>query len=193
MPECRKCHEKFPRWIKIDNRARNLSSRKFCLTCSPFNLHNTVDLTKGPRVFLDRIDLSTDKSVKLCPRCQEYAPIAQFYISRAPNKSPRLRAYCKPCASQKTVETQRRNKTQAVQYKGGKCQDCGLIENACVYDFHHLDPDKKEFSIASYKSRNLSSVMKAELDKCALLCSNCHRLRHFTETISRAKENQTKI
>jgi len=68
-------------------------------------------------------------------------------------------------------------KRQAVEYKGNKCIDCGNTYPDCVYDFHHLDPKAKDFSIAKKSWVSFDSI-KDELDKCILLCSNCHRIRH---------------
>lgn len=67
---------------------------------------------------------------------------------------------------------------------GGKCVVC-LIKyngnNACIFDFHHRDPSEKEFSInmSTLSRKSLKDVLK-ELNKCSLLCSNCHRLLHFS-------------
>jgi hypothetical protein len=60
---------------------------------------------------------------------------------------------------------------------GGRCIDCDGIFHYSVFDFHHLDPAKKEKAIMSNHPTNLESV-KDELEKCILLCSNCHRDRH---------------
>ena len=55
--------------------------------------------------------------------------------------------------------------------------DCGLITSKVeVYDFHHRDPSQKDFSIS--KNAKSFEKCKQELDKCDLLCANCHRLRH---------------
>lgn len=65
---------------------------------------------------------------------------------------------------------------QAVNYKGSTCLLCGYNENFEVMDFHHIDSTLKDFEIgkgiASFES------IKAELDKCALLCANCHMAVH---------------
>lgn len=74
-------------------------------------------------------------------------------------------------------------KHKAVQYKGGKCQDCGYDECEEAMEFHHLDPSQKSFSISG--KYNLSwEKLKEELDKCILLCSNCHKKRHANDHIS---------
>ncbi len=66
----------------------------------------------------------------------------------------------------------------AVDYKGGKCQICGY--NRCIdaLEFHHNDLSKKEFGISEKGyTRNWKSVME-ELDKCIMICANCHREFH---------------
>ncbi len=60
---------------------------------------------------------------------------------------------------------------------------CGGVFHQAVYDFHHKDPKEKESGIAqllqSYSVEH--PKMKEELEKCVLLCSNCHRTLHATE------------
>ena len=66
----------------------------------------------------------------------------------------------------------RKIKLKALEYKGGKCEKCGY--NRCVssMDFHHLDPNEKDFGLSgSIKSWEIT---KKELDKCILVCKNCH-------------------
>ena len=68
-------------------------------------------------------------------------------------------------------------------YLGGKCQKCGYDKSLSAFDFHHKNPDNKEFTIAS--CCNIAwKKMKQELDKCILLCSNCHRELHNPDSIS---------
>jgi len=71
-------------------------------------------------------------------------------------------------------------KLNAIEYKGGKCEICGYDKCRWALDFHHKNKDEKEFSIGS--SYNISwERIKNELDKCILICSNCHREIHFNE------------
>jgi len=73
-------------------------------------------------------------------------------------------------------------KQQMAQYAGGKCKDCGLIytvENSPVFEFHHLNPLIKSFNICNELQLHDIDVIKSEIDKCNLLCANCHRLRHY--------------
>lgn len=75
-------------------------------------------------------------------------------------------------------------KVQAIIYKGSVCTNCGLQyngKNAMVFDFHHIDPTEKESqALQSSRTKTLEAV-KEELDKCTLLCANCHRTVHSSE------------
>jgi hypothetical protein len=69
------------------------------------------------------------------------------------------------------------NKLKAVEYKGGRCQRCGYSKCLSALEFHHIDGDTKE-DILSVLARRTFDKMKPELDKCILLCVNCHREIH---------------
>jgi len=62
----------------------------------------------------------------------------------------------------------------SVEYLGGKCQVCGY--NRCLGSlvFHHIDSSTKEFGISSKGHSRSWERVKEELDKCVLVCSNCH-------------------
>jgi hypothetical protein len=71
-------------------------------------------------------------------------------------------------------------KHKLVMYKGGLCQDpdCkypGPLPDCC-YDFDHREPSEKSFSISAGSGKSLVELM-IEVDKCDLVCSNCHRIR----------------
>lgn len=74
-------------------------------------------------------------------------------------------------------EVRRKLKQRAVEYLGGKCRRCSYDKCSAAMDFHHRDPTQKEFRIASGHTRKWEFI-RAELDKCDLLCSNCHRELH---------------
>jgi len=46
-----------------------------------------------------------------------------------------------------------------------------------VYEFHHRDPNEKDFTIGNCLNKRWETI-KSELDKCDLVCANCHRLGH---------------
>lgn len=66
----------------------------------------------------------------------------------------------------------RKAKLKAIEYKGGKCCICGYDKCARSLTFHHLDPTKKDFGISG--STKSFEKLKPELDKCILVCANCH-------------------
>ena len=61
-------------------------------------------------------------------------------------------------------------------YKQAGCILCGESTLECL-DFHHTDPNEKEFNIASNRLKDLERV-KAEIEKCVVVCANCHRKIH---------------
>lgn len=71
-----------------------------------------------------------------------------------------------------------RYKKRAVLYLGGKCSICGYDKCIAALECHHLDPTQKDTSIKDIISGSWSRIVK-ELDKCCLLCSNCHREHHY--------------
>ena len=79
-----------------------------------------------------------------------------------------------------------------LEYKGGKCERCGYDKCSAALDFHHLDPKQKRFNISSSMTRRMGELI-AEVDKCILICSNCHRELHYNESelgrIRKAKDN----
>lgn len=68
-----------------------------------------------------------------------------------------------------------KRKYEAVQARGGKCERCGYSANLAALDFHHRNPLTKEFQIDMRVFSNTS------LDKCELLCANCHREHHYPD------------
>ena len=65
---------------------------------------------------------------------------------------------------------------------GGKCSICGYEfngQNSDVFSFHHINPEKKKYEICISELRDrLATTVLKELNKCVLLCENCHRLVH---------------
>ena len=76
----------------------------------------------------------------------------------------------------KAVAKRRRKiKLMAIEYKGGKCQICNYNKYPGGLDLHHLDPKTKSFGIGDKGYTRAWETVKVELDKCILVCANCHR------------------
>lgn len=155
MPTCRKCGARFPTMVELGGKIRNFQRRKYCLSCSPFGSHNTRSLhgrtekesTTGPEV--------------VCRRCSR-----TYTYNRAKGHT---RTLCNSC----TANQQRtKRKAKAVEYKGGRCS-CGYNKCLRALGFHHRNRSLKELSISQMMSMSWERLRK-ELDKCELICANCH-------------------
>lgn len=88
-------------------------------------------------------------------------------------------SYCKKCESIRKKQQLINFKKQCLEYKNVFCCSiCGYDKNIVALDFHHTDPDVKNFSISKIKNLYINQKIKMELDKCIVICSNCHRELH---------------
>ncbi|MCX6764494.1 MAG: hypothetical protein NTU58_02180 [Candidatus Nealsonbacteria bacterium] len=79
----------------------------------------------------------------------------------------------------KAVAKRRRKIRQmSIEYKGGKCIVCGYNQCIQALEFHHLNNSEKDFSISDKGYTRSWEKVKKEIDKCILLCANCHRELH---------------
>lgn len=84
------------------------------------------------------------------------------------------------CGSCNTKIRRIRAKQAAIDVLGGKCIRCGYKDHPAALEFHHVSGNK-EFTIGGVANKSWD-VIKKELDKCILLCSNCHRIEHSNRT-----------
>lgn len=99
------------------------------------------------------------------------------------------RKYCYDCSpaglssAERLIRLDRLLKHKLVVYKGGKCERCGYNKCEAALQFHHLNPEEKDFTISHInpgQEFNLEKLYK-EVDKCILLCANCHAEEHYKE------------
>ena len=112
---------------------------------------------------------------KICSICKNEKLLSDFYSKSSIHHIPFDR--CKKCFNSYCSKRWTQKKIDAIIYKGSKCMDCDASypkEPYVIFDFHHLDPSKKDFQWNKLRLRSDSSIKK-ELEKCDLLCSNCHR------------------
>lgn len=95
---------------------------------------------------------------------------------------------CKKCNSENTVLKRKKYILKAIEYKGGCCLFCGYKKCVAALDFHHIDPTTKVFSISASGNTRSWARTKEELDKCILLCVNCHRELHNEIYLNSKKE-----
>jgi predicted HNH restriction endonuclease len=132
---------------------------------------------------------------KLCKSCNTEKPLTIEFWHKSKRKKDGWEYNCKECVKKRTLanyyankekwnKTTRKNKAKQRQrineYKDTlSCSKCNESRN-WLLDFHHPDPNEKEFQISQGERYGWEKVKK-EIDKCIPLCSNCHRDFHYQE------------
>ena len=172
MPVCQLCGDQFPNKMEIEGKIRALRNRHYCLQCSPFGTHNTRQLLPFEK---------TNRNIKQCVDCKKILPTEDFPIR---DKKYR-RSTCNNCTliryRRYTNDRALERKTQAVMHLGGQCQHCSKTEPVIIFDFHHLNDSNKEANISTLLCKKWEKIVP-ELEKCLLLCVNCHRAVHYGPT-----------
>lgn len=152
--------------------------------------------------------ISVDSNVaKVCVSCKTLKTI-DHYASRGNEK---LHNTCKQCQAEygrkhyqanKAIYNDRARKNEEAlikrnqdfirAYKENKpCTDCGKQYPYYVMDFDHLDPTKKEKNVGRLTARSFSlEKIQKEIDKCELVCSNCHRIRTHNRRVALVAEQE---
>ena len=143
--------------------SQNLSIRKIA--------HNTNKSASSIRHWLEKYDLKTTRSEKsaICKFCGD-TDLKNFMLSGSGRIS---KSRCKKCHSKYSILRFRNNKKKAVEYKGGKCMLCGYDNCMRSLSFHHRDPKFKDPNWNKMRNWKFEKLKK-ELDKCDLVCNNCH-------------------
>ena len=102
------------------------------------------------------------------------------------------RKYCYVCSpdglsSADSLRLKKRSiKRLLIEYKGGKCEKCGYCKCDAALQFHHKNPEEKDFAISTINLNTETIAMSdlyKEVDKCSLLCANCHAEEHYNMTV----------
>lgn len=117
---------------------------------------------------------------KQCSICGLEKPLTDFAFRD--KKEGIYRANCRKCQSDYASRRYYFNKEILDKTKEGKsCVRCGYSECVEALDYHHIDPTTKKDTVARLLTHyNVEDGLK-EIEKCVLLCANCHRLYHFLE------------
>lgn len=145
MKTCKDCGKWIPCRVKINNKIVSTQRRKYCYDCSPFGSGNN-HLLKGNK---------TEEEKKL------------IIASRKKKRSKVVYNF------QKTWRRKRKDKL--LQELGGKCSRCGYNKSAWALEFHHQNPNTKEFSLSCLGLTCSWNKLLEEAKKCIILCANCHR------------------
>ncbi len=88
------------------------------------------------------------------------------------------RSRCRKCLVDSVKKRRLKIKEMSIAYLGGKCSICGYNKYIGALEFHHKDPNQKDFGIGEKGYTRSWEKIKIELDKCILVCANCHREIH---------------
>jgi hypothetical protein len=126
--------------------------------------------------------------MKRCRYCEKTFPLSEFAV-----KSPRCRG-CQRIYSRQHYQLNKRRyldrnkRTKDEKYdlvraaKSKPCMDCGKSYPYYVMEFDHVTAGTKSFTIGTdARSHTIEKILK-ELDKCEVVCSNCHRIRTFNRS-----------
>lgn len=106
--------------------------------------------------------------------CKQHGLTSHYqYLSKG-----RIKQTCLKCNVQRVQKRRDDIKAMAVAHKGGKCENCGYSKYIGALDFHHKDPLQKDFSIGQKGYTRSWEKVKQEIEKCLLVCANCHREIH---------------
>jgi hypothetical protein len=114
-------------------------------------------------------------SEKFCNGCKKVLPIDMFYLRMMRGKRI-LRTRCKACFTTSIRVIQVRKQQEIRGLFGNKCERCGYDKCAAALEFHHLR-DKEQDLSRMIRSGAISKILK-EVEKCILICANCHRELH---------------
>lgn len=127
--------------------------------------------------------------MKKCPKCN----IEKELIDFNRKGKDKIQSWCRMCDNEyhrlhyeknkqyyyeksKTQRDKNKNYVNSVKI-GHSCERCNESDIACL-DFHHLNDKDETISELVNKGSSLAAIKK-EIEKCIILCSNCHRKLHF--------------
>jgi hypothetical protein len=123
---------------------------------------------------------------RICKKCNLEKNIEEFAIAKTTPKKVFRRRLCGKCYYQTKKPRKNKIKNEFFEFKKTlKCLICGNNDFR-VLDFDHIDPSKKSFNIGKQASQGIAfkSIMK-EIDKCQVLCANCHRIKTWEDRQNR--------
>lgn len=137
------------------------------------------------------------EATKMCTKCKRILPTSEF---RWRNKAQgKLHSQCKSCekerdkiyyqqngnrrelAKERATTQKAKNLLVVEEAKQNGCQKCG-DKRLYVLDFHHIDTSQKVNTINHMIKSASTDQLKKEIEKCGLLCANCHREFHYLES-----------
>lgn len=128
-------------------------------------------------------------SYKKCTGCKQSKSITEFSLRS--DRPGTFFAKCKQCIRDATNNRANTTKNLLVKAFGGACERCSKTFHIDQYDFHHIEPEHKDFNIGHNKHKTLAQLSD-ELSKCIMLCANCHTHTHHLNKQQDGYDNKIK-
>ena len=127
--------------------------------------------------------MSHTPTTRVCYRCGVERDLSLFYVDMERRRAERQgrKIYHAPCrVCQREINQARRaprqEYTDRVKLEAG-CADCGIrSEHPEIYDFDHIAGGKTA-GVAARLTRGSWEDLLAEIERCEVVCANCHRIR----------------
>jgi len=87
------------------------------------------------------------------------------------------------------IKRRKQIRLKAIRQLGGRCMKCGYSKYPEVLEFHHKNPKQKDFNVSAKGHCRSWERVKKEIEKCLLLCANCHREIHVEQKLAASKGN----
>jgi hypothetical protein len=188
---CNKTKQATKEFFTLDKRKED-GLQPICRDCSNARL-------RARRAGIKCVNIWND-TVWVCRDCGETKPLDKEHFKVNKNLITGFDSKCRVCSNKDAKEWKKENLTEedkkrhrevsyakrqelkikCIHYLGSMCIKCGVKydgTNAMIFDFHHRNPTEKEFQLLTQKATSFEHN-KPELDKCDLLCANCHRKEH---------------
>lgn len=187
---CRECENKYHenRRVEIKNKAFEIIGYNYCKLCGykayngSLSFHHLNPSKKELSIAdasFKTLETEVPKCILVCEVCH-----AEIHAGLHPTILNLILS-----TTQRLVRERIKKldiKQQCVNYRGGQCVKCGYNKCLRALEFHHTDPDNKDFYLAQKRILDIEKL-KPELDKCIVICRNCHfeeheRIRSFKLT-----------
>lgn len=139
---------------------------------------------------------------KRCADCKGMKPYSSF--NKLSRSIDGLQGYCQPCGRARGMtsyflhkdggvrRTKQRNEDLRARINNAKdvpCADCGIRFHPVCMDFDHLPEYEKSYNISTMLRHRMAwESIQAEIDKCEVVCANCHRYRTYTRSQDRRSD-----
>ena len=117
---------------------------------------------------------------RTCKICKENLKLTKnFYVCNTINGKKYYRKECKSCTSSKQTEISRKKAQWFKSYKKKlSCNRCNFNDHRAL-QFHHVRGEKvKAISVMVRDNHSKEKILK-EIEKCEVLCANCHSIEHY--------------